>query len=832
MLFPVGSFPGAPLLETRKALLIIDLQNDFTEPDGKLHVANVADFLPRLHALISKFRESGEIVWIQTQFVDPRPTISLELASYTVVLKDFVTAAEEDSIEEQTSPAYDDAGLDVDAGAEDPEAFLARRGSRQTDIARCCLTGMIGAQLSETLTSSVDHERDQVLVKSHYSAFADTSFLLDLRKKFVSELYLCGSLSNISVYATALDAVRHGLSVTVIEDCVGYRDEICHKEAMRQMADGMGAEGVELQELVDDLNGDLGDVVTEDTFPTRFDVHLSDPMRNSTNSQRSPTVQDWASSVNTPHSKDDYPVFESIESRPAGAQRPPSALLEHTRASNDQALTSTTIVNEARCHTEPPMTKTEVRREGTPTSLSPPRKRSTDLDFEQQDGPKTIYASSRQRLSEEPAIPTLKSQKLKANRVRVRKRKPKAEAAVTEASEISVPSVPSSGNDGGPTLGVSTAYHSMPNLEGIEDPGVEGDAPLQTKSMPNLGTAEDEGPMKLSAGKDIPLASQPTKRASSLGAVQDGALGSFVPEKQRFRSVNPADTSIGEGDSRICHDCLPPLDATTAFHALRFSLQWQEMHHRSGAVPRLVAVQGEVQPDGSLPVYRHPADESPQLLPFSETVQSLREVVERELHHPVNHVLMQLYRSGEDNISEHSDKTLDIVRGSNIVNLSLGAQRTMVLRAKKSSDPAFAEGGQPRLAQRIPLPHNSLFILGQKTNQQWLHAIRADKRRVEEKSAEEVDYGGERISLTFRYIGTFLDPMEGTIWGQGATAKEKQMAKKLLCGTEADEAGEIMIRAFGSENHQSHEFSWEAVYGKGFDVINFVTKVGSTAGVT
>ena len=824
MLFPVGSFPGAPNLETGKALLLIDLQNDFTKSDGKLHVTNTAGFLPRLPVLVSKFRETGEIVWIQTQFVEPRPTISPDLGSYTVVLKDFVAATEEDDFDDESSPVCDGAGLDVDAGAEDPEAFLAPRGAHENAVTRCCLTDTTGIRISESLTSSIDHERDEILIKSHYSAFSNTSFLLDLRKKLVSELYLCGSLSNISVYATALDAVRHGLSVTIVEDCVGYRNETCHKEAMRQMADAMGAEGVELQELVDDLNGDLGDVVTEDTFPTRFEVRLSDPTPSSNKSQMSPRVQEWMSNVDTLLSTSDNAVVESIETRPDDSSRAPNPLPEHAYASSDRAKTSAITENEARFHTEPPTSKAEVLREGTPTSLSPPRKRSTDLDFEQQDGPKAMYASSRHRLSEEPAMPSSKQPKVKANRVRVRKRKPKSHAEVPEASETSVTSAPPSRNDGGPPLGVSSVQQAVSNLGSVDDPAVKVDAPVQTQSMPNLGTAGDEGSGNLLADEDISTKAHSVERASSLGALEVGALGSLVPEKQRAQSIYSTDTSIGEGDSRICHDFLPPPQATTAFHALRYGLQWQKMYHRSGEVPRLVAVQGEVQSDGSIPIYRHPADESPELLPFSKTVESLRECVERELHHPVNHVLIQLYRGGEDNISEHSDKTLDIVRGSKIVNLSLGAQRTMVLRAKKSSNPALAQSGQPRLAQRIPLPHNSLFILGRRTNQQWLHEIRADKRRLEEKSMQELDYGGERISLTFRWIGTFLNPLDGTIWGQGATEKDKQTAKKIFSGTDTERAGQAMIEAFGLENRQSHEFSWEALYGKGFDVVNFVTK--------
>ena len=87
----------------------------------------------------------------------------------------------------------------------------------------------------------------------------------------------------------------------------------------------------------------------------------------------------------------------------------------------------------------------------------------------------------------------------------------------------------------------------------------------------------------------------------------------------------------------------------------------------------------------SCPVYRHPSDESPPLLPFSPMIQLIREHVERVVQHPVNHVLIQLYRGGTDYISEHSDKTVDIAPNSCIVNVSLGAERAMTLRTKKDA---------------------------------------------------------------------------------------------------------------------------------------------------
>lgn len=60
-------------------------------------------------------------------------------------------------------------------------------------------------------------------------------------------------------------------------------------------------------------------------------------------------------------------------------------------------------------------------------------------------------------------------------------------------------------------------------------------------------------------------------------------------------------------------------------------------------------------------------------MPFSPIVQQIRHRVEEVLNQRVNHVLVQHYRHGGDYISEHSDKTIDIVPGTKIVNVSFGA---------------------------------------------------------------------------------------------------------------------------------------------------------------
>lgn len=245
------------------------------------------------------------------------------------------------------------------------------------------------------------------------------------------------------------------------------------------------------------------------------------------------------------------------------------------------------------------------------------------------------------------------------------------------------------------------------------------------------------------------------------------------------------------------------------------------------------------------------------------------------LNHHVNHVLIQLYRTGADYISEHSDKTIDIVPGSKIVNVSLGAQRVMTLRTKKdfiaprvqnTADslndtvssrqlPSHKFGvdssviASPRRTQRVPLPHNSVFVLGLVTNAKWTHSIHTDKRPLKTKSSPEQYQNGERISLTFRHIGTFLtpSPSSGTpghdnpsaatalndaasvvdcnskgsevmkIFGQGAKAKTKSEARTVVNG---GEEAERLLAAFGWENKNS-EFSWQEGYGEGFDVLHF-----------
>lgn len=145
----------------------------------------------------------------------------------------------------------------------------------------------------------------------------------------------------------------------------------------------------------------------------------------------------------------------------------------------------------------------------------------------------------------------------------------------------------------------------------------------------------------------------------------------------------------------------------------------------------------------------------------------------------------------------------------------------MTLRRKKDSNaqgPTSDSHGTPRETQRVPLPHNSMFVLGPATNAKWMHAVRTDKRPASTKSAEEIAENSGRISLTFRHIGTFLTADKARIYGQGAKGKTKEDARPVVLG---GTDGENLIIAFGEENHRS-DFDWDKSYGEGFDVLHFL----------
>ncbi|WP_309736343.1 isochorismatase family protein [Chamaesiphon sp. OTE_75_metabat_556] len=310
--------------------------------------------------------------------------------------------------------------------------------------------------------------------------------------------------------------------------------------------------------------------------------------------------------------------------------------------------------------------------------------------------------------------------------------------------------------------------------------------------------------------EDATTASTPGKHLVAIRALEK--LGATTRNWGELLSDgNPVRLSGIAGDSSLDCAALSACINENTFQTLYEEVAWSQMIHRGSAVPRLIALQGTKAPDRAEPLYRHPADEQPPLTHWTPTIDSIRQEVERRIGHPLNHCLIQLYRNGRDFIGEHADKTLDVMRPSLIVNVSLGATRSMIFRSKT------AKGAVP---QKLPLPHGSLFMLNLDGNQKFYHGI----KQLGSDGTDE-----PRISLTLRYIGTYYDPHNGAVWGIGAPSKtrieanarvewinaltpEEKLAKETA---EADR----MLKLFREENIND---SFDANdYQPGFDILDF-----------
>ncbi|PNS19096.1 Pyrazinamidase/nicotinamidase [Sphaceloma murrayae] len=828
-----------PQFQTRQALLVLGLQHDFVSPEGHLPVTNGERFIRRIRNLVPAFRANGDVYWVRTEnritankrscrSSSSRDQDASSSSSCVVItaeptlrpsdhLSDRVDSilGNDDSIVDDSKslfgPHTDDRQSRLPSRPKkhlDPELYL----SPISDDNCCCKPQSKGSQYVDAVRD-LQTPQDTHLTKTQYSAFNGTSLLLTLRARLVTELYLVGCMSNLCVYATALDAARHGIQINIVEDCLGYRSAHRHAEAINRMIDDMGAS-----------------ITTSATVMSRFDDDAAAPDSRGaspepdTAAEQSVHVQDIAPFTIPTYV--DPPNSSTRATRPTSAedQRSPTGLPLADFVVPDYVASSCALGEE------------------------PDRSAVADPSFNQESGDFShpLY----QNLE---AIRSIERFDAHART----KEWCNSCSSSDEASEAKEKVLEGSVADTGIVSPSEVPREATPD-------SAEG----RTSRKRRSADLEDIS-LGLAATNIDPSTAHPSTEQHRIDRPKQ-KKSKVIPSLANFPTKKPGNP-IGAGDTTIAYNLISPSEAHKAFNALLSEVPWQRMSHVTGEVPRLVCCQGTFDPDGSMPVYRHPSDSSLPLLHWSPTVDRIRHLAQEHVGHELNHVLIQLYRSGQDHISEHSDKTLDIVPDSKIVNVSLGAQRTMRLRSKRMKfPPAFSalspesecrlpssntasdtvdagenmppplrqifdravphEGTMPaRTTERIPMPHGSILSMGLETNARFLHSIQPDKRAEHDLSDPEKAYGGVRISLTFRQIGTFLDHEEERIWGLGARVQERNVAGAVVNGDQ-DQGGEseALLKGFGKENQGTKvlrrgDDEWSAVYGAGSDVLHLKT---------
>lgn len=158
--------------------------------------------------------------------------------------------------------------------------------------------------------------------------------------------------------------------------------------------------------------------------------------------------------------------------------------------------------------------------------------------------------------------------------------------------------------------------------------------------------------------------------------------------------------------------------------------------------PRLIAWGGELP-------YSYSGDTlAPRKLPpaaaslLEQVNHTLREESPGAPH--FNHVLLNLYRDGNDSMGAHADDERELGPTPTIASLSLGTERKFCLRLKKKF--AVREAQQERAEHKrssldLQLTSGSLLLMLPPTQKYFLHSVPQQKKN-----------DGPRLNLTFRAL--------------------------------------------------------------------------------
>lgn len=830
-----------PKFQTHQALVLVGLQNDFVTSEGRLPVDTQTGFLERIQTLIPKFRElSGNVIWVQTLYEADRIATGADTGAGDTLVVEGLLDGEENNNEAEEELAKEAASLPAPSRSskhkeralallkrvsarrktlpkevakakaeEDDELFLLKSEKRTP----ACVPDTRGAEFADAIAKQIELPADVVIQTTNYSAFQGTDMLITLRARLITELFICGCITNVSVLATVIDAARHGVKIHVIEDCLGFRRENRHELALKRMEDFFSTYLVNSEEI---LKEDTTIIATKTTAPAdgaKSEQTMEERMAKLSLARDiiEKRAAQGAAGAAEDKTEGDKPelVKSKVRMRKNRKSKKKAKDREASKEDGEEANGEpSTTANQVTKDPSPPITTAPTvipqSASAEPQRMSKIAKAGSVADLRQKDSKQHMLKNA----SSVPALSAKAGDEKEKNRL----------TELSDRVRMSLTRAPKSESGSESKRGSISSAKPAPTTPKQDDREIK---------LPTVEAARPEQPPVSTPEASSPSSTKTPTKAATMG--KPPKLQSLAT----FPVLGPGD-HIAEGDSRIIHDFFPadyfhpsepakPLK-DTIFTQLYNEVRWQKMLHQQGEVPRLVCCQGAFGDDGSMPVYRHPSDQTLPLMRFSPKVHVIRKRAEALVGHPLNHVLIQLYRSGNDFISEHSDKTLDIAKGSSIVNVSFGSQRTMRLRTKKAESQAKPEeeedpppASSPRSTQRVHLPHNSMFTLGLASNAKWLHGIQPDKRLPAERSETENAYGGIRISLTFRHIATCLDCRSTIIWGQGATSKTQRDAADIVANDEAET--KRLITAFSRENHNV-EFEWEKWYGEGFDVLH------------
>ncbi|QXV63994.1 alpha-ketoglutarate-dependent dioxygenase AlkB [Mucilaginibacter sp. 21P] len=185
---------------------------------------------------------------------------------------------------------------------------------------------------------------------------------------------------------------------------------------------------------------------------------------------------------------------------------------------------------------------------------------------------------------------------------------------------------------------------------------------------------------------------------------------------------------IANGEYRFLPEFYTMVESDRYFRVLMEQAEWKQesmkMYGKTILFPRLTAWYGETdKPYSFSGITLQPLPWLPELLEIRDRLQALTKT-------SFNSVLLNLYRSGNDSISWHTDAEPELGKDPVIGSVNFGATRTFQLRHKYTKEKID-----------IDLTHGSALIMQGQLQHFWQHQLPKTSKPV-----------NDRINLTFRYI--------------------------------------------------------------------------------
>lgn len=170
------------------------------------------------------------------------------------------------------------------------------------------------------------------------------------------------------------------------------------------------------------------------------------------------------------------------------------------------------------------------------------------------------------------------------------------------------------------------------------------------------------------------------------------------------------------------------VDANNYLKILLSSIEWR--NDEAVIYGKRIITKRQVAWYGEKPFKYTYSNTTKTALPWTKELVALKIMVESSTGETYNSCLLNLYNTGDEGMTWHSDAEKDLKKNGAIASLSFGAERKFSFKHKRNKEKIS-----------LVLHHGSLLVMKGATQTNWLHSLPPTKMTDQ-----------PRVNLTFRTI--------------------------------------------------------------------------------